>query len=57
LDAIADETTSHDDRYHVTAGDVTRVFVRPRSKELGAEEVVELRHFLEAVGVTEETVS
>jgi hypothetical protein len=54
LGAIGDVTTSHDDRYHVTAGDVTRVFVRPKSKELDVAEVMELRHFLEAVGVADD---
>jgi hypothetical protein len=53
LGAIGDVSTSHDDRFHVTAGDVTRVFVRPKSKELDADEVIELRHFLEAVGVND----
>jgi len=37
-------------RLAVTAGDRTVVLARPRHRDLGAEELVELRHFLESVG-------
>jgi len=50
LESIGTFEWSHDDRMHVSVGEVRHVFIRPKAKEIDADSVVDLRHFLRAAG-------
>lgn len=50
LSAIGDVDEKHDGRVAVTIADSTVTLSRPRSKDVGTEEVLEIRQFLKSVG-------
>jgi hypothetical protein len=54
LEAIGECEWSHDDRVHVTIGDARHVFIRPKTKEVDADMIVDLRHLLTAAGYAPE---
>lgn len=50
LSAIGDVDEKHDGRVAVTIADTTMTLSRPKSKDVGSEEVLEIRQFLKGVG-------
>jgi thiamine biosynthesis lipoprotein ApbE len=54
LNAVATVEEKHDGKYSVTLGDVTETIERPKHKDVGAQEVLDLRRLLSAVGFAPE---
>jgi thiamine biosynthesis lipoprotein ApbE len=54
LNAVATVEEKHDGKFSVTLGEVTETIERPKDKNLGAEEVLDLRRLLSAVGFSAE---
>lgn len=50
LSAIGDVEEKHDGRVAITVSGQTKVLGRPKSKDLGGEEVIEVRQFLKETG-------
>lgn len=50
LSAIGDIEEKHDGRVAVTISGQTKVLGRPKHKDVGTEEVIEIRQFLKEVG-------
>jgi len=50
LNAVATVEEKHDGKFGVTLGDVTETIERPKEKDLGVDEVLDLRRLLSAVG-------
>jgi hypothetical protein len=50
LGAVGFVTERHDGKYLVTVGDVTEVLERPKHKDIGTEEVANLRRVLSQAG-------
>lgn len=53
LEAVAQVEEKHDGKYSVTLGAETETYQRPKSKDLNAQEVLDLRRMLSAVGFSE----
>ncbi|HXW80461.1 MAG TPA: hypothetical protein VEJ84_13235 [Acidimicrobiales bacterium] len=50
LEAVGNVERHHDGAYVVTVGDETETFRRPRSKDIDAQEVVDVRRMLSNAG-------
>ncbi len=50
LNAVGTVEERHDDRYAVTIGEDSQVFLRPKHKDVDVEVVLELRRMLRAEG-------
>ena len=50
LNAVATVEEKHDGKFGVTLVDVTETIERPKEKDLGVDEVLDLRRLLSAVG-------
>ena len=50
LEAVAQVEEKHDGKFTVTLGDETETFERTKHKDLSAQEVLDLRRMLGAVG-------
>ena len=50
LSAIGDVEEKHDGRVSLTVAGQTKVLGRPKGKDVGAEELIEIRQFLKSTG-------
>jgi hypothetical protein len=54
LDAVATVEEKHDGKFSVTLGELSETIERPKEKDLGVEEVLDLRRLLSAAGFSGE---
>jgi hypothetical protein len=50
LQQVGDVREEHDGSFHVTLGDETETFFRPRDKDVSSQQVVDLRRMLRNAG-------
>jgi len=55
LEAVGSCEWTHDDHLKVTIGDSSHVVVRPKSKDVEVDTIVDLRHFLRGAGIEPES--